>query len=90
MIINHSLACLSLVPSIFSLIFPPFGPSTPNRQPGAGWSLFVTTQIFVIHFLLIKVPNFGAKIKLFIYYCMYACIPYYMYFMILCVLQFVV
>jgi hypothetical protein len=38
MIIDHSLAFLSLVPSTFSLISPPFGPSTPNRQPGAGWS----------------------------------------------------
>jgi hypothetical protein len=37
-IIDHSLACLSPVPSSFSLISPPFGPSTPNRQPGAGWS----------------------------------------------------
>jgi hypothetical protein len=37
-IINHLLACLSLVPSTFSLISPPFGPSTPNRQPGAVWS----------------------------------------------------
>jgi hypothetical protein len=38
MIIDHLLACLSPVPSTFSLISPPFGPSTPNRQPGAGWS----------------------------------------------------
>jgi hypothetical protein len=30
-IIDHSLACLSPIPSTFSLIFPPFGPSTPNR-----------------------------------------------------------
>jgi hypothetical protein len=37
-IIDHSLACLSLVPSTFSLISSPFGPSIPNRQPGAGWS----------------------------------------------------
>jgi hypothetical protein len=37
-IIDHSLACLSLVPSTFSLISPPFSPSTPNRQPGIGWS----------------------------------------------------
>jgi hypothetical protein len=37
-IIDHSLACVSPVPSTFSLISPPFGPSTPNRQPGAGWS----------------------------------------------------
>jgi hypothetical protein len=36
--IDHSPACLSPVPSTFSLISPPFGPSTPNRQPGAGWS----------------------------------------------------
>jgi hypothetical protein len=38
MIIDHSLACLSPAPSTFSLIFPPFGPSTPSRHPGAGWS----------------------------------------------------
>jgi hypothetical protein len=38
MIIDHLLACLSPVPSNFSLISPPFGPSTPNQQPGAGWS----------------------------------------------------
>jgi hypothetical protein len=38
MIIDHLLSFLSLVPSTFSLISPPFGPSTPNRQPGAGWS----------------------------------------------------
>jgi hypothetical protein len=37
-IINHLLACLCLVPSTFSFIFPTFGPSTPNRQPGDGWS----------------------------------------------------
>jgi hypothetical protein len=37
-IIDHSLAYLSPVPSTFSLISPPFGPSTPNRQPGVGWS----------------------------------------------------
>jgi hypothetical protein len=37
-IIDHLLACLSLVPSTFSLISPPLGPSTPNRKPGAGWS----------------------------------------------------
>jgi hypothetical protein len=37
-IIDHLLACLSPVPSTFSLISPPFGPSTPNWQPGAGWS----------------------------------------------------
>jgi hypothetical protein len=37
-IIDHSLAGLSPVPSTFSLISPSFGPSTPNRQPGAGWS----------------------------------------------------
>jgi hypothetical protein len=37
-IIDHLLACLSPVPSTFSLIFPPFSPSAPNRQPGAGWS----------------------------------------------------
>jgi hypothetical protein len=37
-IIDHLLSCLSLVPSTFSLISPPFGPSTPKRQPGAGWS----------------------------------------------------
>jgi hypothetical protein len=37
-IIDRSLACLSPVPSTFSLISPPFGPSTPNRQPSAGWS----------------------------------------------------
>jgi hypothetical protein len=37
-IIDHLLACLSPAPSTFSLISPPFGPSTPNRQPGAGWS----------------------------------------------------
>jgi hypothetical protein len=36
--IDHLLACLSLVPSTFSLISPPFCPSTPNWQPGAGWS----------------------------------------------------
>jgi hypothetical protein len=35
-IIDHLLACLSPVPLTFSLISPPFGPSTPNRQPGAG------------------------------------------------------
>jgi hypothetical protein len=29
---------LSLIPSTFSFIFPSFGSSTPNRQPGAGWS----------------------------------------------------
>jgi hypothetical protein len=38
MTIDHLLACLSPVSSTFSLISPPFGPSTPNRQPGAGWS----------------------------------------------------
>jgi hypothetical protein len=38
MIIDHLLACLSPTPSTFSLIFLPFGPSTPNWQPGAGWS----------------------------------------------------
>jgi hypothetical protein len=32
-IVNHLLARLSPVLSTFSLIFPPFGPSTPNRQP---------------------------------------------------------
>jgi hypothetical protein len=37
-IIDHLLACLSPIPSTFSLISPPFGPSTPNRQPGASWS----------------------------------------------------
>jgi hypothetical protein len=37
-IIDHLLACLSPTPSTFSLISPPFGPSTPNRQPGASWS----------------------------------------------------
>jgi hypothetical protein len=37
-IIDHLLSCLSLVPSTFSLISPPFGPSTPNWKPGAGWS----------------------------------------------------
>jgi hypothetical protein len=37
-VVNHSLACLCSVPSTFSLIFPLFGPSTPNRQPGASWS----------------------------------------------------
>jgi hypothetical protein len=37
-VINRSLACLSPVPSTFSLTSPPFGASTPNRQPGAGWS----------------------------------------------------
>jgi hypothetical protein len=37
-IIDHLLACLSPAPSTFSLISPPFSPSTPNRQPGAGWS----------------------------------------------------
>jgi hypothetical protein len=30
-VVNRSLACLCPVPSTFSLIFPPFGPSTPNR-----------------------------------------------------------
>jgi hypothetical protein len=29
--IDHFLACPSLIPSTFSLISPPFGPSTPNR-----------------------------------------------------------
>jgi hypothetical protein len=38
LIIDHLLACLSLVPLTFSLISLPFGPSTPNRQPGADWS----------------------------------------------------
>jgi hypothetical protein len=37
-IIDHLLACLSPAPSTFSIISPPFGPSTPNWQPGAGWS----------------------------------------------------
>jgi hypothetical protein len=37
-IIDHLLACLSPVPSTFSLISPFFSPSTPNRQPGAGCS----------------------------------------------------
>jgi hypothetical protein len=37
-IIDHLPACLSPAPSIFSLTSPPFGPSAPNRQPGAGWS----------------------------------------------------
>jgi hypothetical protein len=38
MIIAHLLACLSPVPSTFFLISPSFGPSTPNRQPSAGWT----------------------------------------------------
>jgi hypothetical protein len=37
-ITDHLLACLSPVPSTFSLTSPPFGPSTPNRQPAASWS----------------------------------------------------
>jgi hypothetical protein len=37
-IIDHLLACLSPAPSTFFLISPPFGPSTPNRQPGASSS----------------------------------------------------
>jgi hypothetical protein len=37
-IIERLLACLSPAPSTFSLTSPPFGPSTPNRQPGSGWS----------------------------------------------------
>jgi hypothetical protein len=31
-IIDHSLACLSLAPSTFSLISSTIGPSTPNRH----------------------------------------------------------
>jgi hypothetical protein len=45
----------------------------------------VTTQIFVIHFLWIKVPNFGPT-KTFSFILHVWCIFYYMSFMISCVL----
>jgi hypothetical protein len=38
-IVNHLLACLSPVPSTFSLISPPFGPWAGSRMPAKGGSV---------------------------------------------------